>query len=111
MGPVQKAVGWRRTLLALILFLLAAPILALLSVPAVFDLSESAPIYDEEYRLDNGIRVSAGPRPRWFLCYPPYHDFFYEGTEWPFRVYSPLCRLWRTLHGYDAPSRTGSSDH
>jgi len=93
---------WARVMLGGAALLGIVPVLLLLSIPVVFDLSRPALIFDEEHR--NGRPVAAGPRPRVLICYPSYHDFFFTGTEWPFRAYPTLCRVWRKTHGYVAPS-------
>jgi hypothetical protein len=105
---IRGSATWARAGLATATLLGIAPMLILLSIPVVFDLSRPALIFDDENRNDRP--VAAGPRPRMLICYPSYHDFFFAGTEWPFRVYSPLCRVWRRAHGYVAPSGGSATD-
>ena len=71
----------------------------LLAAAVVFDFSEAAYYRDAEYN-QIGQRFAIGPRPRWFICYPTYSDFFYEGDEWPFKVFAPICTFHREFHGY-----------
>ena len=69
----------------------------------IFDLRNAASAFDEEYH--NGVRVAFGPRPWWFLAYPTYHDFLYDGSEWPFHVFRPFCDVWLHLNEYEKPHR------
>jgi hypothetical protein len=83
---------------ALIAFLL---VFYLASALFTFDMSTPAYKYDEEIR--DGKEVALGPHPRWWLCAPTHDGVAYEGHEWPFRLYMPLCRLWRLAKDYSAP--------
>lgn len=67
----------------------------------LFDLTKPAYVYDEETFA--GKEVAAGPRPRRWVCKPTHHDVTFEGNEWPFRVYKPLCWGWRLTKGYQPP--------
>lgn len=72
----------------------------LLSFLIVFDVTKPAYKFDEEY---NGSRqVAVGPQPRYAFCKPSY-DIHYDGTEWPFRIFRPLCSVWRDITGYAPP--------
>ncbi len=66
-----------------------------------FDMRRPAYVYDEETFA--GKEVAAGPRPRRWVCKPTHHDVTFEGNEWPFRVYKPLCWGWRLTKGYQPP--------
>ena len=80
--------------------ILNVPVLGFL---VIFDLTTPAYKFDEEY---NGSRyVALGPRPRYSFCKPTC-DIHYDGKEWPFRVFNPMCSLWRWLAGYASPKRT-----
>lgn len=79
-----------------ILAILLAPVLYLLSAGLVFDFSSPA--------WDNWSEGKAhGPSPRLFLCHPTYYDLpggaSWEGTEWAFVVYRPVCSAWLRLKG------------
>ena len=67
----------------------------------VFDFSKTAFPSDE----DNfeGREVAIGPRPRHLFCPPTWEGVRWEGREWPFVVFAPICGWWRERHGY-APS-------
>ncbi len=67
----------------------------------VFDFSEIAyPVGEETH---NGKWVAFGPRPRLFLCKPAYSSISYDGSEWPFFVFRPICTAWRSVKGYETP--------
>lgn len=86
-----KWCGW------LAILILCFPVLAFL---VVFDVATPAYKFDEEY---DGVRqVAVGPQPRYLFCKPSY-DVHYDGTEWPFRVFGPLCSIWRVIAGYAPP--------
>ena len=74
----------------------------LVSAFIAFDMSKPAIVYDEEIR--NGREVALGPRPRSWACKPTHHDVAYGGREWPFRVYLPVCGIWRLVRGFEAPT-------
>jgi len=80
--------------LALLLYLLAAFI--------VLDMGRPAYAYDEE--THNGKDVALGPRPRAWACKPTHRDVAFEGNEWPFRVFKPVCAIWRLNKGYESPA-------
>src|SRR4051794_14200880 len=80
--------------LALFLYLLAAFI--------VFDMGKPAYAYDEE--THNGREVALGPRPRTWACKPTHHDVGFDGHEWPFKVFRPICGIWRVTKGYETPA-------
>ena len=68
----------------------------------VFDFSRAALPGDED-NTEDGRPVALGPRPRSLFCRPTVSDVRWEGGEWPFVVFAPVCNLWRERHGY-APS-------
>lgn len=83
--------------------ILNVPVLGFL---VIFDLTTPAYKFDEEY---NGSRyVALGPRPRYSFCKPTY-DIHYDGKEWPFRVFNPMCSLWRWLAGCAPPKEEEES--
>lgn len=69
---------------------------------AVFDMRRPAYAFDEETR--NGRDVALGPHPRGWACKPTYHGIAFDGSEWPFRVFQPICALWRLAKGYESPA-------
>ncbi|MFA5795258.1 MAG: hypothetical protein WC980_09395 [Candidatus Brocadiia bacterium] len=76
----------------------------LLSAFVVFDFTRTADPNDEEYY--KGRPVAYGPHPRLIFCAPSRGGFIYDdydGREWPFIVYAPICRVWRTLTGHAPP--------
>jgi hypothetical protein len=83
----------------------AVPAVALLvyvtAAAIVFDFSRAAFPNDEENY--NGREVAIGPRPRHLFCPPTWEGVRWEGREWPFVVFAPICSWWRERHGY-APS-------
>src|SRR2546426_123678 len=91
----RKTLFWLATPLALLLAYVAAAAL-------VFDFSATAFPGDEDNTAD-GRPVALGPRPRRVFCRPTVHDVCWEGREWPFVVFAPVCSWWRERHGY-APS-------
>ena len=93
---------WKR----LILIAIGAPI-ALITVylgaaMLVFDFNQTAYPNDEE-NAEDGRPVAIGPRPRGFFYQPTWEGVRWEGREWPFVVFAPVCSWWRDQHGY-APS-------
>lgn len=80
--------------LALLVYLLAAFI--------VFDMSEPAYPFDEE--THNGKVIAIGPHPRSWVCKPTYHGIHFDGHEWPFKVFGPVCGIWRLAKGYERPA-------
>jgi hypothetical protein len=77
-------------------------VLVYLSAAAVvFDFSKAAYPSDEDYY--DGRKVAIGPRPRSIFCPPTVEGVRWEGREWPFVVFAPVCSWWRERHGY-APS-------
>ncbi len=91
---------------AVLYALFGLAVLLLLYVTAacvVFDFSKPANAFDEEEH--NGRAVAFGPRPRGLFCKPSYAGMNYDGSEWPFLVFKPVCSAWRTNKGYEAPSK------
>ena len=80
----------------------AVPLVYILVALVVFDFTQTAFPYDEDNTPD-GRPVALGPRPRWFACSRAHDSFNFEGREWPFVVFAPICSWWRSSHGY-APS-------
>ena len=68
----------------------------------VFDFSEAAYSVGEE--THNGKKVAFGPRPRFFFCKPSYTSISYNGSEWPFRIFRPVCHVWRSYKNYERPA-------
>lgn len=68
----------------------------------VFDFGRTAFPGDED-NTEDGRPVALGPRPRSLFCRPTVSDVRWEGREWPFVVFAPVCSWWREHHGY-APS-------
>jgi hypothetical protein len=85
--------------IALLLLVLLA--FYILSAVVVFDFGNAAHPHDEEYFGKK--QVAFGPAPRAWLCKPAYQAGF-DGHEWPFFVYRPICAVWRTVKGYATPS-------
>jgi hypothetical protein len=87
------------------LLLIASPMLGLFvyvgAAFIVFDFSRAAYPSDEENH--EGREVAIGPRPRRLFCPPTWEGVRWEGREWPFVVFAPICSCWRDEHGY-APS-------
>lgn len=94
-GRRARTWGVGTACLALLLYVMSAFI--------VFDMSEAAHKWD----VDNdslGNPVALGPSPRHCFCAPTMYDTCYKGDEWPFRLYTPVCRLWLRVHGYVPPA-------
>jgi hypothetical protein len=77
--------------------------LYLFSSLIVFDFFETAFPGDEDNTTD-GRPVAIGPKPRAIFCRPTVHDVRFEGDEWPFKVYAPICSAWRLIRGYEPPA-------
>lgn len=90
----------RGLLITLLVLLLAWPV----SFLVVFDLTTAAYAYDEENDA-MGRSVACGPRPRWMFSPPSYAGIHFDGREWPFVVFSPLCDAWLHLAGYVPSAR------
>lgn len=67
----------------------------------LFDWKEPAEPFDEETFA--GKPVAFGPRPYWYFCTPSYANWFYDGSEWPFIVYRPICEVWLRLNKMEKP--------
>jgi hypothetical protein len=65
----------------------------------LFDVWSPAYPYDEDMR--NGRSVAIGPHPRELFCRPTHHNIYYEGDEWPFAIYRPICWAWCKVLGYE----------
>jgi hypothetical protein len=97
----------RRSSLALKLIMggavgvLSLVVLYALAAVIVFDFSQPALPYDEENYQQRSVAI--GPRPRRAICPPTWYGYYYEGREWPFLVFAPVCRIWQESKGY-APS-------
>ena len=76
----------------------AAALIYFLAAAVVFDFSETAYPYDEDHYA--GQPVALGPRPRLPFCRRAHDGVNFEGREWPFVVFAPICSLWRARHGY-----------
>ena len=87
-----------------VLVALALGLLTLYAAAAVivFDFSNAAFPNDEE---NFGAQpVAIGPRPRSFACPATSEGVAWQGREWPFVVFSPVCHWWRIRHGYAPPA-------
>lgn len=73
----------------------------------VFDFFDAA--YPDDEDSFNGVRVAFGPRPREFFCKPSWEGVAYNGREWPFLVYRPVCAIWRSHKGYATPAEWRSN--
>jgi hypothetical protein len=82
-------------------FVLVLIVIYLSGAAVVFDFRTAARPHDEEYFGER--KVAFGPRPRVLFCLPAYQSGF-DGHEWPFFIYRPVCHIWRLMLGYDAPS-------
>ena len=91
----------RPLMLPVCLTLALVPVIYLGSAALVFDFTRASLPDDEDIFGD--MEVAIGPRPRGVFCRPTRNDVRWEGREWPFVVFAPVCEWWRTLHGY-APS-------
>lgn len=98
---IRYASSRRRRWQCALVLLVVCGVLYVLSAAAVFDFNATAYPYSEEYYA--GREVAIGPRPRALFCRPSHDGMFYEGREWPFVVYQPVCRVWRWIHNL-APS-------
>lgn len=74
-----------------------------LSSLVVFDFFATAHPGDED-NTAAGQPVAIGPKPRRTFCRPTVHDVYFEGDEWPFRVYAPICATWRMVRGFAPPA-------
>jgi hypothetical protein len=95
---------WPKLLIKAVLF---GVICYLLSFFLVFDITSPARYDDEEDY--NGKPVAFGPEPRDVICHSTWSDEmesfgYFEGKEWAFYPYAPLCTLWRWWKGYEVPS-------
>jgi len=96
--------GARRKLSALVWLCLTLPLLYLASSVVVFDFgSVACDLTGWEYD-GKGRRVFHGPEPRVRICQPAKYSFptgaWWNGREWAFQVYKPVCRAWLLLNGY-----------
>ncbi len=91
----------------IMLCMVIPPLLYGLLPLVVFDFSETARPYDEEYF--NGRAVVIGPRPRWWIPGAA-HKFDipggldYDSGGWPFVVWKPLCVWFVERRGDALPS-------
>ncbi len=93
----------QRPVVALWLLWLGAPLVFLAAylgaASLVFDFGSAAFPNDEENTGD-GRPVALGPRPRQLFCPPTWEGVCWEGREWPFVIFAPICSWWRDRHGY-----------
>jgi hypothetical protein len=75
----------------------------ILAAALVFDFGQTAFPGDEDNTTD-GRPVAIGPRPRPLFSRPTVHGVSWEGREWPFVLFAPVCSVWRAHHGYAAPA-------
>jgi len=90
----------KRVTLGIIIGLFVAYVLSSL---VVFDFFRAALPGDEDNTAD-GRPVAIGPKPRRIFCPPTVHDVRFDGDEWPFRVYAPICAAWRMVRGFAPPA-------
>ena len=67
---------------------------------AVFDY-RTASLPPDEDNDSSGNPVAVGPRLWPWVNWSGKTSF--EGNEWPFRVFYPICRAWIKLRGYSLP--------
>ena len=77
---------WKMFIITILVYLLA--------FASVFNVFRAAQPYDVE-----SDEAACGPRPKWLFCKPHYGGMFYDGHEWPFVVFRPLCKVWIRLVG------------
>lgn len=68
----------------------------------VFDIFAVAYPSDED-NTASGQPVAIGPKPRLMFCRPTVHDVYFNGDEWPFKWYAPVCKAWRIVRGFAPP--------
>jgi hypothetical protein len=91
-----------RRILRIPLIMTAALFLYTLSAFIVFDMSKPARVFDEEnYK---GKEIALGPRPRRWACRPTHEGVTFDGNEWPFLVFRPVCAVWQLIKGYESPA-------
>ena len=64
----------------------------------VFDYSRKAYYYDRD-RNDTGLEMICGPKPWSIICAPTYHEFYFDGKEWPFIIFKPICWGYARIRG------------
>jgi hypothetical protein len=69
----------------------------------IFDFFGVAHPGDEDNTAD-GKPVAIGPMPRKVFCRPTVHDVDFNGDEWPFKWYAPICKTWRMIRGFAPPA-------
>jgi len=76
----------------------------LVTACAVFDFNKAAFPFNQQTGSD-GRPVAFGPRPRpWaYAADKNWQGIYWQGKEWPFIVFAPVCSWWRHSHGYAAP--------
>jgi hypothetical protein len=62
----------------------------------VFDFSAPSLAFDHEL-------VVYGPEVRWYACINYYNGHF-DGGEWVFYFFNPICRLWAYFNGFSMAS-------
>ena len=107
-SPTQNKVKTpKKVLLSIVLALILTPLAYGVSAIFVFDFQQPAIFFGAEITV-------IGPRPYGWMVQPSYHEFYYTGKEWPFKVYRPICkfwllskRSWLSSQGYKAKFITG----
>jgi hypothetical protein len=84
-------VNVKKGILIILLGVLAAYVLGAV---ITFDFSHNACPLEENY-YPNGRIVILGPKPRGVFCRPALGEVHYNGTEWPFAIYRPVCQFWK----------------
>ena len=74
----------------------------------VFDFRKTARTpYEDTF---NGREVAIGPRPRLIFCPPSAQDgLSFLPRQWPFRVFAPVCLVWRKVAGFAPPAELRAS--
>lgn len=106
--PPPKNRWVHHALLGLTSFLLLTGMVYGVVAGLIFDFSQTAHPPDEE-NTANGTPVAVGPLPRDWACKPTYEGLFFDGREWPFRLFQPVCSAWLGLRGYAPPREQRSA--
>ena len=92
----------------MVLALLRLSLAYLIAAVFVFDFRTIAGTPDED--TFNGREVAIGPRPRLIFCHPSAQDGVnFSPRQWPFRVFAPVCLVWRKVTGFAPPAELRAS--
>ena len=92
----------KKTLRVVLFGLLIAVVSYLVAFALVFDTSRMAFSWHED-NTEGGQPVAFGPRPRWIFCRETPIGR-YDGSEWVFVVFRPLCEIHAKQKGYALPA-------